>query len=84
MSSFVGGCSVLISIHALREESDGVRHVRQQGAVISIHALREESDSDAQHRAHRIAISIHALREESDFNCASLLTANRDFNPRSP
>ncbi len=34
-----------ISIHALREESDGLIGIDQSGhAQISIHALREESD----------------------------------------
>ena len=35
---------VAISIHALREESDGDRIGLAQQDVISIHALREESD----------------------------------------
>ena len=35
---------VMISIHALREESDSVAGVHLRPARISIHALREESD----------------------------------------
>ena len=34
----------MISIHALREESDQERLRDFQGVIISIHALREESD----------------------------------------
>ena len=56
----------IISIHALREESDhdvaeilGLR-------TISIHALREESDIVEKGETFRSLISIHALREESD------------------
>ncbi len=33
-----------ISIHALREEGDGLRPADSAGALISIHALREEGD----------------------------------------
>ena len=36
--------TVLISIHALREESDTVGHFLSYIISISIHALREESD----------------------------------------
>ena len=66
----------MISIHALREESDRdydpVIHLgydfnpRRRQHLISIHALREESDRElrAKHMTQRI--SIHALREESD------------------
>ena len=35
----------LISIHALREESDPLAGVKYSDDLISIHALREESDS---------------------------------------
>ena len=34
----------LISIHALRKESDQQRYVENRRAAISIHALRKESD----------------------------------------
>ena len=36
--------SEIISIHALREESDDGRGMRDGYSRISIHALREESD----------------------------------------
>ena len=58
----------MISIHALREESDGVVCVPSAGIpLISIHALREESDRSGP-AAERLLrpISIHALREEGD------------------
>ena len=58
---------LLISIHALREESDAIIVDRHHGRRISIHALREESDADRIELCHLIVISIHALREESDF-----------------
>ena len=40
---------VLISIHALREESDYLTAYLGDMSLISIHALREESDSKIQH-----------------------------------
>ena len=59
--------SALISIHALREESD-VWHTLtvKEYKEISIHALREESDVDYINVGLAVDISIHALREESD------------------
>ena len=65
---------MLISIHALREESDcgdfqaGVQH------GISIHALREESDYQCPLWLCRHCISIHALREESDCRFSMIKT----------
>ena len=57
----------VISIHALREESDQtLRHI-EDGHMISIHALREESDGGLREHHRDAFISIHALREESDF-----------------
>ena len=57
----------MISIHALREESDMATAAIQAAKTISIHALREESDGSTciiiLYGGH---ISIHALREESD------------------
>ena len=42
-----------ISIHALREESDGMAVCAATASPISIHALREESDcTDGQHVSH--------------------------------
>ena len=61
--------SYAISIHALREESDGRGRARVRRTVISIHALREESDPRADQSGQRRQISIHALREESDLQC---------------
>ena len=58
---------IRISIHALREEGDGI-HIRNRRKIqISIHALREEGDRfQFLHFAPLISISIHALREEGD------------------
>ena len=59
---------LLISIHALSEESDLVLPSTAVSAMISIHALREESDISViiKLKNRIIKISIHALREESD------------------
>ena len=57
----------MISIHALREESDRELRAKHMTQRISIHALREESDMLLINSAeYALAISIHALREESD------------------
>ena len=56
----------VISIHALREESDYPVSSYGTEKKISIHALREESDWNAQQVQPSHDISIHALREESD------------------
>ena len=56
----------IISIHALRKESDGRGRARVRRTVISIHALRKESDFRAVFLADLQLISIHALRKESD------------------
>ena len=57
----------VISIHALREESDAKMVPLQAAQKISIHALREESDGDgSEPYMTTFWISIHALREESD------------------
>ena len=45
----VGG-TAMISIHALREESDRNRNLTIMRQHISIHALREESDQDSPSR----------------------------------
>ena len=59
--------SIIISIHALREESDAsLLALIPDTDVISIHALREESDLRPNSRGLKKTISIHALREESD------------------
>ena len=59
-----------ISIHALREEGDGLGFTRiAASGNISIHALREEGDDFLDlEEMHLQQISIHALREEGDQN----------------
>ena len=44
---------VAISIHALREESDGIKLSYLAQSMISIHALREESDEIYYYRFHQ-------------------------------
>ena len=55
-----------ISIHALREEGDGMPLGVEPSQQISIHALREEGDDGLQMDRQCRGISIHALREEGD------------------
>jgi len=57
----------LISIHALREESDEscVDHVERSGAFLSTLSVRRATVDTALKNAF-FYISIHALREESD------------------
>ena len=56
-----------ISIHALREEGDGVSRDMECWISISIHALREEGDHPNKSSGFvSEPISIHALREEGD------------------
>ena len=51
---------VLISIHALREESDGRdRMALNVYSLISIHALREESDSKNREKTPCFCLIIH-------------------------
>ena len=71
----------IISIHALREESDiNTVCIRTDTNDISIHALREESDVLLVKSAvDFIQISIHALREESDVNFSVTLRAFAGF-----
>ena len=58
---------LIISIHALREESDPTWWTGDYIPNISIHALREESDLNELFDGDTTyVISIHALREESD------------------
>ena len=56
----------LISIHALRKESDMLQIHAGHLRTISIHALRKESDQQVIDKANNLLISIHALRKESD------------------
>ena len=65
----------LISIHALRKESDACPMANMSLINISIHALRKESDHGTMPERVRTCISIHALRKESDaMRCVSLRT----------
>ena len=41
-----GQIQLIISIHALRKESDRIALAKGLGVMISIHALRKESDQD--------------------------------------
>ena len=76
--------TMLISIHALRKESDTLVNDVAVLGEISIHALRKESD-DWNGRVRRLLqISIHALRKESDAKSMSRLPRLSHFNPRSP
>ncbi len=57
----------VISIHALRKESDLTREQARLFLAISIHALRKESDVQAVFDEFETqGISIHVLRKESD------------------
>ncbi|EDT45696.1 hypothetical protein BIFDEN_01532 [Bifidobacterium dentium ATCC 27678] len=74
----------MISIHALREESDITSPHHPPAQCISIHALREESDPVNIYWFVIVLISIHALREESDVCVDSGIGQVCYFNPRSP
>ena len=61
---------IKISIHALREEGDGLAgRFTSSTVLISIHALREEGDILHVAAERLFVISIHALREEGDKSC---------------
>ena len=67
---------VIISIHALRKESDLKAHALPLAyVIISIHALRKESDLKKAEEEANTQISIHALRKESDFCIAASISA---------
>ena len=74
----------MISIHALRKESDHALHDTMHDLAISIHALRKESDARLVGVVKLQLISIHALRKESDTACEFLKQLVIHFNPRSP
>ena len=58
---------IVISIHALHEESDSLVRTPETPLTISIHALHEESDPAVfAQKIRYVEISIHALHEESD------------------
>ena len=80
----VGGISLIISIHALHEESDFLQILISFGQCISIHALHEESDLDGAEFGAFGVISIHALHEESDLSYLATYPRYCNFNPRSP
>ena len=65
----------MISIHALRKESDIPNYLISSDFVISIHALRKESDRFRDDVQSGISISIHALRKESDMLAVSVIAA---------
>ena len=76
---------VIISIHALHEESDLGLFRGHPRLPISIHALHEESDRHAaSSEEHGVQISIHALHEESDGLEKHKSRHVPYFNPRSP
>ena len=68
-----------ISIHALREEGDGLLSFSINLLFISIHALREEGDREPTHYHLLRNISIHALREEGDIKLLSGLRNSDKF-----
>ena len=75
----------MISIHALREESDtglsvGDVNVMEFQSTLSV---RRATVSQA-HTIMCNGISIHALREESDSRLVRLARQHTNFNPRSP
>ena len=66
-NSFAEKIPVIISIHALREESDGLFSPKLKLFIKfqSTPSARRATDIDTG-KVHQGAISIHALREESD------------------
>ena len=74
----------MISIHALRKESDHALHDTMHDLAISIHALRKESDARLVGVVKLQLISIHALRKESDTPRSVCSWCPLHFNPRSP
>ena len=76
---------MLISIHALREESDnnGVSHAQQLVKFQSTPSARRATVVAGNHQQPD-GISIHALREESDAHIHILGWQALYFNPRPP
>ena len=76
----------MISIHALRKESDRQSVFCHRTVRISIHALRKESDACRLAGNGSVLISIHALRKESDLtttvSCAAVLTFQSTLSVR--
>ena len=76
---------MIISIHALRKESDSANPFHPTMFYISIHALRKESDEqETDGCSVYYCISIHALRKESDPTHRNQPNGLDNFNPRSP
>ena len=75
---------IVISIHALHEESDDYANNERAKTQISIHALHEESDASSVPNEASSSISIHALHEESDYVTLQSNMLFAHFNPRSP
>ena len=75
---------IIISIHALLAESDGIGYIAVLNTDISIHALLAESDLQSRSPMILLQISIHALLAESDGRCPRRICRKNDFYPRSP
>ena len=71
--------SIVISIHALRKESDQCAAKRLRSGYISIHALRKESDVADAGAVQVVDISIHALRKESDAPMERMMPWESEF-----
>ena len=56
----------VVSIHAFREEGDGVPRAARDRRGVSIHAFREEGDRIEGRAQQHGVVSIHAFREEGD------------------
>ena len=79
------GCGYTISIHALREEGDGVTRCSREltEEFLSTPSARRATE-DVRVSRQRRSISIHALREEGDQRIPDNLFFVRDFYPRPP
>ena len=80
-----GLAAQLISIHALRKESDLRDHPPDHRHHISIHALRKESDCGfmSVSTCSHIFQSTLSVRRATG-RCSHASRSWRDFNPRSP
>ena len=83
--SYSGLAEGLISIHALREESDDNCIRRSYNRIQFLSTLSVRRATYSKDWATRIMlISIHALREESDWFTPAYDEAGNHFYPRSP
>ena len=74
-----------ISIHALREEGDGLRYVQDTGSAVFLSTpSARRATGHLPKPGRQLGISIHALREEGDRSGWRLLTRPSDFYPRPP